>query len=255
MYILLCGYPPFWGDSEKEIFARIKRGSFDFPVEEWKNISKEAKSLIKKMLEKDPAKRVTAKEALMDPWLCVERTKALAPEMLEKLEKFAKHNKLKRCALGVIARMLSEQEISSLMQQFRAIDIDGNGYVSVSELAQAMRSVGLKPTNQEVGDLLTSMDGDGNGKIDYTEFIAASMSQHVYLKEELLHKAYDHFCDNNGIITRETIAAIVDGDSVLVDNILRSVDSDENGVIDFNEFKKMMCKSSSLLETELKPEE
>mmetsp|Transcript_14053 Transcript_14053/g.16451 ORF Transcript_14053/g.16451 Transcript_14053/m.16451 type:complete len:529 (+) Transcript_14053:442-2028(+) len=253
MYILLCGYPPFWGDSEKEIFARIKRGRFDFPPEEWNLVSVDAKNLIKKMLETDPTKRITAKEALMDPWMCIERNKTLAPAMLERLTKFSKHNKLKRAALNVIARMLSEQEISSLMQQFRAIDIDGNGYVSVSELATAMRSVGLKTSNQTVEDLLKIMDEDGNGKIDYAEFVAASMSRHTYLKDEILLKAYDHFCDHNGEITRDKVAASVGvgEDSTLVDNILKSVDSDENGVIDFGEFKKMMCRSGSIRDSDL----
>jgi calcium-dependent protein kinase len=47
---LLCGYPPFWGDSDDEILGRVKKGKFEFDGEEWSGISPEAKDIITKML-------------------------------------------------------------------------------------------------------------------------------------------------------------------------------------------------------------
>lgn len=73
MYILLCGYPPFKGKNHKEIFDKIKIGKFSFSATEWKNISKEAKYMIKKMLTFLPDERVSAEEALTDKWI-VEHT-------------------------------------------------------------------------------------------------------------------------------------------------------------------------------------
>lgn len=63
LYILLCGYPPFYGDDDQEILQMVQRGKFDFDGEEWDEISKEAKDLIKKLICK-PEKRLTASEAL-----------------------------------------------------------------------------------------------------------------------------------------------------------------------------------------------
>ncbi|KAL7541932.1 hypothetical protein ACHAWF_007049 [Thalassiosira exigua] len=68
-YILLCGYPPFNGDEDPEIFEAIKKGKFDFPERQWGNVSAEAKDLIKCLLRRDPRKRFTAEEALMHPWI------------------------------------------------------------------------------------------------------------------------------------------------------------------------------------------
>jgi calcium-dependent protein kinase len=59
LYILLCGYPPFYGDDDMEILQMVQKGKFDFDGEEWDDISKEAKDLIKKLICK-PEKRLTA---------------------------------------------------------------------------------------------------------------------------------------------------------------------------------------------------
>ena len=67
LYILLCGYPPFYGDDDNEILSMVMKGKFDFEGEEWDEISKEAKDLIKKLICK-PEKRLTAQEALQHKW-------------------------------------------------------------------------------------------------------------------------------------------------------------------------------------------
>ena len=67
-YVLLCGYPPFNGDTDIEIMQNVQKGKFQFPVEEWGVISKEAKDLITKMLTYEPSKRISAKEVLLHPW-------------------------------------------------------------------------------------------------------------------------------------------------------------------------------------------
>ena len=69
MYILLCGYPPFKGKNHKEIFDKIKTGKFSFAASEWKNVSREAKVMIKKMLTFNPEERVSAQQALDDEWI------------------------------------------------------------------------------------------------------------------------------------------------------------------------------------------
>lgn len=69
MYILLSGKPPFYGDDDKEILSSVKNGSYTLSGAEWKNISNEAKDLIKKMLIYDPNQRITAEAALNHPWI------------------------------------------------------------------------------------------------------------------------------------------------------------------------------------------
>ena len=69
LYILLCGYPPFNSRNDKEIVEKIKSGVFDFPEDEWKYVSQEAKEFIKKLLKVEPKDRLSGEQALQDPWM------------------------------------------------------------------------------------------------------------------------------------------------------------------------------------------
>lgn len=62
-YILLCGYPPFYGKTDKDIFASVRRGEYDFPGLEWDTVSDAAKEFIGELLRLDPSDRPTASEA------------------------------------------------------------------------------------------------------------------------------------------------------------------------------------------------
>ncbi|TSL34535.1 Calcium/calmodulin-dependent protein kinase type II delta 1 chain [Bagarius yarrelli] len=70
LYILLVGYPPFWDEDQHRLYQQIKAGAYDFPSPEWDTVTPEAKDLINKMLTINPAKRITAAEALKHPWIC-----------------------------------------------------------------------------------------------------------------------------------------------------------------------------------------
>uniref|UniRef100_A0A3Q3M6P1 calcium/calmodulin-dependent protein kinase n=1 Tax=Mastacembelus armatus TaxID=205130 RepID=A0A3Q3M6P1_9TELE len=71
LYILLVGYPPFWDEDQHRLYQQIKAGAYDFPSPEWDTVTPEAKDLINKMLTINPAKRITAAEALKHPWISV----------------------------------------------------------------------------------------------------------------------------------------------------------------------------------------
>uniref|UniRef100_A0A3Q2ZTP2 calcium/calmodulin-dependent protein kinase n=1 Tax=Kryptolebias marmoratus TaxID=37003 RepID=A0A3Q2ZTP2_KRYMA len=86
LYILLVGYPPFWDEDQHRLYQQIKAGAYDFPSPEWDTVTPEAKDLINKMLTINPAKRITAAEALKHPWISVRVTGAILTTMLESSE-------------------------------------------------------------------------------------------------------------------------------------------------------------------------
>lgn len=98
LYILLCGYPPFYGDDDQEILRMVKKGDFDFDGEEWEDVSNDAKDLIKKLICK-PERRLTASEALQHNWIRTlaknRKVERLAKMNFDSLKKFQHHQKLK----------------------------------------------------------------------------------------------------------------------------------------------------------------
>lgn len=71
LYIMLCGYPPFEGDNNKEIFKRVLQQQLEFDPEDWSDISNEAKHLLTLMLSKDPKSRITIVDCLNHPWFLI----------------------------------------------------------------------------------------------------------------------------------------------------------------------------------------
>jgi len=91
-YVLLCGFPPFYGDVQKELFDNIMSGNYDFPDPEWTDVSEEAKDFIKKILVVNPAKRMTAEEALQHPWILQGAKKSLKRLETFNVSKFKAYN-------------------------------------------------------------------------------------------------------------------------------------------------------------------
>jgi len=92
-YILLCGYPPFYDESDSYLFAQILKGEFEFDSPYWDDISDSAKDFIRRLMCVDVNKRYTCREALQHPWICgnAASTKNIHSSVSEQLKKnFAK---------------------------------------------------------------------------------------------------------------------------------------------------------------------
>ncbi|KAF5739323.1 hypothetical protein HS088_TW12G00528 [Tripterygium wilfordii] len=252
LYILLCGEAPFLAETEKGIFDAILKGNLDLSRSPWPSISSLAKDLIKKMLTKDPKKRITAAEALEHPWLKEggeASDKLIDSAVLSRMKQFRAMNKLKKLALKVIAENLSEDEIKGLKQMFKNIDTDGSGTITYEELKDGLTRLGSKLTEQEITQLMDAADVDNSGSIDYIEFITATMHRHRLDKEENLYKAFQYFDkDNSGFITRDELRQAMTqygmGDEATIDEVIDDVDTDRDGKINYEEFVAMMTKGT-----------
>ncbi|GAY42854.1 hypothetical protein CUMW_070110 [Citrus unshiu] len=252
LYILLSGVPPFWAETEKGIFEAILEGNLDLQSSPWPSISGQAKDLIRKMLTKDPKKRITAAEALEHPWLKEDGAtsdKPIDSAVLTRMKQFRAMNKMKKLALKVIAENLSTEEIKGLKQMFNNIDTDASGTITCEELRDGLSRLGSKLSEAEIRQLMEAADVDKSGTIDYTEFITATMHRHKLEKEENLYKAFKYFDeDDSGFITREELRQAMNqygmGDEATIDEILEDVDTDKDGRINYEEFVAMMRKGT-----------
>ncbi|MBA0842631.1 hypothetical protein Goarm_002443 [Gossypium armourianum] len=251
LYILLSGIPPFWGETQQGIFDAVLKGFIDFDSEPWPLISDSAKDLIRKMLCSQPSERLTAHKVLCHPWICengVAPDKALDPAILSRLKQFSAMNKLKKLALRVIAESLSEEEIAGLREMFKSMDTDNSGAITFDELKAGLRRYGSTLKDAEIRALMDAADIDNSGTIDYGEFIAATVHLNKLEHEEHLVAAFQYFDkDRSGYITVDELQqawAEYNLTDVFFEDIIREVDQDNDGRIDYGEFVDMMKKGN-----------
>lgn len=258
MYILLSGAPPFFGNNDPEIIKKVKKGKYDFDLEPWREASSDAKDLIGKLLVLDVAKRFSVKQALEHTWV-----ESLAPNSSDKkisssavsnLKAFRAQNKLKKAALTVIAFELSEESLKDLKDMFMALDADNDGTLTAQELKQGILKAGIKEMPDNLTEIMKDLDSDGSGFIDYTEFLAATLSRRQYMQEDIVWSAFRAFDkDGNGQISRSELAQVLSGDTHNleqamhtnkdeIEGIIKEVDQDGDGEISFSEFFQMMKK-------------
>ncbi|KAL2322655.1 hypothetical protein Fmac_027034 [Flemingia macrophylla] len=254
LYILLSGVPPFWAETEKGIFDAILEGHIDFESQPWPNISNSAKDLVRNMLIQDPKKRITSAQVLEHPWIKDGNApdKPINSAVLSRMKQFRAMNKLKKLALKVIAENMSAEEIQGLKAMFTNMDTDKSGAITYEELKAGLQRLGSKLTEAEVKQLMEAADVDGNGSIDYIEFITATMHRHKLERDDQLFKAFQYFDkDNSGFITRDELETAMKeygmGDDATikeiiseVDTIISEVDTDHDGRINYEEFCAMM---------------
>ncbi|KAF5472795.1 hypothetical protein F2P56_009482 [Juglans regia] len=248
LYILLSGVPPFWAETEKGIFNAILQGELDFESQPWPLISESAKDLVRKMLAQDPKKRITSGQVLEHPWIREggdASDKPIDSAVLSRMKQFTAMNKLKKLALKVIAQNLSEEEIKGLKAMFTNMDTDKSGTITYEELKTGLARTGSRLSESEVKQLMEAADVDGNGTIDYIEFISATMHRHRLERDEHLFKAFQYFDkDSSGYITKDELENAMKeygmGDEGSIREIISEVDADNDGRINYEEFCTMM---------------
>lgn len=168
LYILLCGDPPFNGPNDMEIYRKIKTKKFGFTNPIWKNVSDQAKDLITTMLS-EPDVRPTAEQVLQHPWI-----KDMAPHSTEavlklsptSLKHYANTSKFQKAVMTFICSRMKDEEVANLREIFVSIDKNGDGHLSLDEVKEGMKKVGME--ENAIGELFKKMDTDNSGMIDYT---------------------------------------------------------------------------------------
>ncbi|KAJ0731908.1 putative non-specific serine/threonine protein kinase [Helianthus annuus] len=188
------------------------------------------------------------------PWISVDGVapdKPLDPAVLTRLTQFSAMNKLKKMALKVIASKLSEEEIAGLKQMFKMMDTDNSGYITFEELKDGMKRFDVDLKESEIYNLMQSADIDNSGTIDYEEFVAATLHFNKVDREDRLFAAFSYFDkDGSGYITRNELQQACKEfgvDSVHLEDIIKEVDQNNDGRIDYNEFVAMMHKGTAPL--------
>jgi len=256
-YILLCGYPPFYGDSDNQIFDSVKAGKFDFPSPEWDTISDAAKDFVCCLLKLDPSKRLTASQALQHKWIRnqVRRRTSIIKhdnERSKPFQQFMGLNKLKKKALSYIATNLTEKEIGDLAALFQKLDENGDGKLTLTAFEEALAS--SEDFNIDLQEKMRSLREDlsliGDETIVWKDFLAAMADKSLLIKEEKIRMAFNHFRKNGNKGMRVSFLLDLTGGKEGAKEII-DIDQLGNKVeITFEEFRTMMTDSFTDSEAE-----
>ena len=261
LYLLCTGRHPFHlaGDTERDVKNRILSEEPRYEPEEWSIHPREVKSMVKRMLRKDPSRRPDAEVLLTEPWLQIaddqrcgmSKVTTSVLENLKDWEKRSKDQKLRQAFLLLLAVQLSDKDLKSWKRAFVALDRDHDGLICTDELHHVMCHKGLSVTKQDVKRIVRSLDSTGEGRISYDAFLAAVTDTKETKRSELykrrceeVFQKFDTQCE--GFIDVATLRLALNTTDYRyseeeLDNIFAEVASTGDGKIWKRDFMDLMA--------------
>ncbi|XP_053180604.1 calcium/calmodulin-dependent protein kinase (CaM kinase) II beta 1 isoform X16 [Scomber japonicus] len=199
LYILLVGYPPFWDEDQHKLYQQIKAGAYDFPSPEWDTVTPEAKNLINQMLTINPAKRITAQEALKHPWVCQRSTVASMMHRQETVECLKKFNARRKLKGAILTTMLVSRNFSaakSLLNKKADVKVRKRKSSSTVQYMEPQTTVIHNPVDR------TKESSDSSNTTVEDEDVKARKQEIIKITEQLIEainngdfEAYAKICD------------------------------------------------------------
>ncbi|XP_029572108.1 calcium/calmodulin-dependent protein kinase type II subunit beta isoform X10 [Salmo trutta] len=202
LYILLVGYPPFWDEDQHKLYQQIKAGAYDFPSPEWDTVTPEAKNLINQMLTINPAKRITAQEALKHPWVCQRSTVASMMHRQETVECLKKFNARRKLKGAVLTAMLVSRNFSVGCRSTAPISITAaaaaasaaagstTGLVEQAAKSLLNKKADVKPQTPQTNSTKNSIVTSPKGNVP-TPVLESSDSSNTVEDEDVKGKSID----------------------------------------------------------------
>ncbi|XP_038723333.1 CDPK-related kinase 5-like isoform X2 [Tripterygium wilfordii] len=180
-YILLCGSRPFWARSESGIFRAVLKADPSFEEAPWPSLSSEAKDFVKRLLNKDPRKRLTAGQALSHPWIKNSNDVEVPLDILifKLMKAYMRSSALRKAALRALSKTLTVDELFYLKKQFALLEPSKNGTISLENIKAAlMKHTTDAMKDSRTPDFLASLNALQYRRMDFEEFCAAALSVH-----------------------------------------------------------------------------
>ncbi|KAL5276839.1 hypothetical protein ACFFRR_002198 [Megaselia abdita] len=144
---------------------------------------------------------------------------------------------------------LTEEQVSEFKEAFMLFDKDEDGTISLSELGVVMRSLGQRPSELELRNMITEFDTDGSGSIEFNEFLQMMSKKMVGADGEFeLKEAFKVFDkDNDGLISSSELRHVMMNlgerlSEADVDDMIKDADMDGDGMINYNEFVMILTR-------------
>ncbi|KAH0695574.1 hypothetical protein KY284_015628 [Solanum tuberosum] len=253
-YILLCGSRPFWARTESGIFRAVLKADPGFEEQPWPTLSSEAKDFVKRLLNKDPRKRMTAAQALGHPWIKNSHDVEVPLDILifKLMKTYMRSSALRKAALRALSKTLTVDELVHLKQQFALLEPNKNGTINLDNIKAALMKYATDAMKEaRIHDFIASLNALQYRRMDFEEFCAAALS--VYQLEALdqweqhARCAYEIFekDGNRAIVIEELASELGLGPSVPVHAVLLDWIRHTDGKLSFLGFAKLLHGVSS----------
>lgn len=253
-YILLCGSRPFWARTESGIFRAVLKADLSFDESPWPSISSEAKDFVKRLLNKDARKRMTAAQALSHPWIrnCTEVKLPLDILIFRVMRSYMRSSALRKAALRALSKTLTVDELFYLKEQFALLEPNKNGCIGLENIKLALAKNSTDAMKESrVHDYLASLNALQYRRMDFEEFSAAAVSVHQLEAldrwEQHARAAYEVFekDGNRAILIEELASELGLSPSVPVHAVLHDWLRHTDGKLSFLGFVKLLHGVSS----------
>ncbi|XP_068661465.1 CDPK-related kinase 1-like [Aristolochia californica] len=253
-YILLCGSRPFWARTESGIFRAVLKADPSFEEAPWPSLSTEAKDFVRRLLNKDYRKRMTAAQALSHPWLHDSQgVKVPLDILVYKLARaYICSSSLRRTGLGALAKTLTIPQLFYLREQFALLGPNKNGYISMQNFKTALLKNSTDAIrDSRVLDYVNMVSSLQYKKLDFEEFCAATVSVHqmesLETWEQHARRAYEIFekDGNRPIVIEELASELGLSPSVPIHVVLQDWIRHSDGKLSFLGFVRLLHGMSS----------
>ena len=225
LFIMVTGKQPFRAHDKEGVFEKILNGKYDKKSLDKSKCSIELKDLIKKTLVKDYKKRISVESALQHKWFSLfednkNNFQVIDQDILDSLQNFQYTNILQKETFYYLAKLSNDKEILKLKKAFEIIDKDNSGEIEYEEIPKIFEDLGIQASEQELKNIFNSLDFHCDGKVNYSEFLAGTISSLKIYKDDKLFSAFKYFDVNDeGYITSESILSALKASNVAVDEI------------------------------------
>ena len=247
-YFMLCGEPPFKGNSSKAIFHKILHEELKFDDAKWKFISKSAIDFVKNCLNKNAEQRPNAKDVLQHEWFtCVlnrlHSSLYISKDILLNLKQYKPGPKFRKIVLKYFTNMMSHSELKVYRAAFYGIDFKHSGVIEKEEVEQAFAMAHVDISGEQIKKIFSSSDDPNKLTLSYSEFIICCMNIKNIINKDKLKHAFNYFdIDNSGVIDFNDVrnAMLRYGKKVVNDEdvykMIKEVTKKETDLIHFEEF-------------------
>ncbi|XP_030925935.1 CDPK-related kinase 1-like isoform X2 [Quercus lobata] len=257
-YILLCGSRPFWARTESGIFRAVLKADPSFDEAPWPSLSPDAIDFVKRLLNKDYRKRLTAAQALSHPWLANHHDVKIPMDMIvyKLVKAYICSSSLRKSALGALAKTLTVAQLAYLREQFTLLGPNKNGFISMQNFKMGM----VKNSTDAMKDsraldyanmCMLQISSIQYRKMDFEEFCSAAISVHqlegMESWEQHARRAYELFekDGNRPIMIEELASELGLSPSVPVHVVLQDWIRHSDGKLSFLGFVRLLHGVSS----------